>query len=147
MKIFSMNIRGFGGLTKQKSLGILFSNLSPDMILIQKTMCYYSQSLLLFSKLKPGWEFCASDASGLFGGLLVGWNPLMVRCKAFTSLAGIILKATFKGLSETFIVINFYGPYTQITVYWNNLVAGGLLRLPNLLLAGDLNFTISSSEV
>ena len=142
-----MNIRGFRGLTKQKSLGRLFSNLSTNMIHIQETMCCYSQSLLPFSKLKPGWEFCAFDASGLSGGLLAGWNPLSVHCKAFTSLTGIILKATFKGLSETFTVINCYGPYTQRTVYWNNLVASGILRLPNLLLAGDLNFTISSSEV
>ena len=142
-----MNIRGFRGLTKKKSLGRLFSDLSPDMILIQETMCCYSQSLLMFSKLKHGWEFCAIDASGLSRGLLAGWNPLLVHCKDFTSLAVIILKATFKVLSDTFTVINCYGPYTQRTVYWNNLVVGGLLRLPNLLLARDLNFTISSSEV
>ena len=78
MKILSMNIRGFGGLTKQKSLGILFTDLNLDMILIQETMCCYSQSLLLFSKLKPGWEFCAFDALGLSGGLLAGRNPFLV---------------------------------------------------------------------
>ena len=61
-------------------------------------------------------------------------------------MAGIILKATFKGLFETFTVINCYGPYTQRTIFWDNLVAGGLLKLPNLLLAGNLNFTISSAE-
>ena len=109
-----MNIRGFGGLTKQKALGKLFTDLNnPDMILIQETMCCFSQSFLLFSKLKLGWEFCASDASGLSGGLLAGWNPFMVRCKAFSSLAGIILKANIKGLSEVFTIINYYGPYTQ----------------------------------
>ena len=142
-----MNIRGFGGVAKQKSLSKLLSDLRPDMILFQETMCCYSQVLYLFSKLKPGWEFCASDATGLSGGLLAGWDPHLVRCKVFSSLAGIILKANFKGLAETFTVINCYGPYTQRAIYWNNLVAGGLLGLPNLLLARDLNFTISSSEV
>ena len=72
MKILSMNIRGFGGLTKQKALGRFFTDLNPDMILIQETMCSYSQSLLLYSKLKPGWELCASDASSLSRGLLAG---------------------------------------------------------------------------
>ena len=84
---------------------------------------------------------------GLSGGLLARWNPHLVCCKDFTSLASIILKATFKGLSETFTVINCYGTYTQRTVFWDNLAVGGLLKLPNLLLAGNLNFTISSFEV
>ena len=147
MKILSMNIRGFGGLAKQKSLGVLLSDLRPDMILLQETMCCHAHALYLFSKLKPSWEFCASDASGLSGGLLVGWDPHLVHCKAFTSLAGIALKAIFKGLAKTFTVINCYGPYVQRTTYWNNLVSGGLLGMPNLLLAGDLNFTLSSTEV
>ena len=129
MKNISMNIRGFGGITKQKSLGRLFSVLNHDMILIQETMCCFFRSLHLFSKLKPGWEFCASDASGLSGGLLAGWNPHLVQCKAFTSLASIILKATFKGLFETFTIINCYGPYTQRTTFWNNLVVGVYLDI------------------
>ena len=145
MKIMSMNISGVGGLAKQKSLGRLFSDLRPNMILIQETMCCYSQSLYLFSKLKPGWEFCASDASDLSGRLLAGWDCHLVCWKDFYSLVGILLKANFKGLAETFTIINCYGPYTQRTSYWNNLVTGGLLGLPNLLLAGDLNFTLSSA--
>ena len=71
----------------------------------------------------------------------------MVRYKAFSSLASIVLKAIFKGLVETLTVINCYGPYVQRTTYWNNLVSGGLLGMPNLLLARDLNFTLSSAEV
>ena len=99
MKILSMNIRGFGGLAKQKSLGFLLSNLRPDLILFQETMCSHAHALYWFSKLKPGWEFCASDACGLSGGLLAGWDPHLVRCKAFSSLAGIVLKASFKGMT------------------------------------------------
>ena len=101
-------------------------------------MCSHAHALYLFSKLKPGWEFCASDACGLSGGLLAGWDPHLIRCKAFTSLAGIVLKATFKGLDESFTVINCYGPYIHRTNYWNSLVSGGLLGLPNLILAGIL---------
>ena len=112
MKILSMNIRGFGGLAKQKSLGVLLSDLRPDMILLQETMYCHAQSLYLFSKLKPRWELYASDASGLFGGLLAGWDPHLVCCKDFSSLASILLKANFKGLAETLTVINCYGPYT-----------------------------------
>ena len=99
MKILSMNIWDFGGLTKQKSLCSLFTSLKPDMILLQETMCSFSHALNLFSKLKPGWELCSIDSTGLLGGLLLGWNPLLIGCKAFTSYAGILLKANFKGIS------------------------------------------------
>ena len=142
-----MNIRGFGGVAKQKSLGLLLSVLRPDLILFQETMCSHAYALYLFSKLKPSWEFCASDACGLSGGLLAGWDPHLVRCKAFSSLAGIVLKASFKGMTEPFTVINCYGPYVHRTSYWNRLVSSGLLGLPNLILAGDLIFTLSSAEV
>ena len=72
MKILSMNIQGFGGISKQKALVSLFSDLNMDMIVLQETMCNYSQSLFFFSKLNPGWEFCALDVARLSGGLLAG---------------------------------------------------------------------------
>ena len=52
-----MNIRGFGGLTKQKSLKSLFSSLNPNMVLIHETMCDHYISLHLFSKIKPSLDF------------------------------------------------------------------------------------------
>ena len=111
MKFLSMNIQGFRGISQQKSLGSLFSDLNPDMILLQETICNYSQSLLLFSKLKLGWEFYALDVAGLSGGLLAGWNPLLVRYKAYYSIAGIVLRASIKGISEILSIINCYKPY------------------------------------
>ena len=111
MKILSINIWGFEGLSKQKALISLFSDLNPDMILLEETMCNYYQSLLMSSRFKLGWELCDVDASGLSGGLLVGWNPLLVCCKAFSSFGGIFLKASIKGLSEILTIFNCYGPY------------------------------------
>ena len=78
---------------------------------------------------------------------MVGWNPLLVHCKAFSSFAGIILQASIKGIAEILSIFNCYGPYSQRIVFWDNMLVGGLLSLPNFLLAGDLNFTISSSEI
>ena len=74
MKILSMNICGFGELTKQKARKSLFSSLNPDMILIQETMCDHYLALHLFSKLKLGWEFSALDSIGCSRGLLTGCN-------------------------------------------------------------------------
>ena len=105
MKIISMNIRGFGGLVKRKALKTLFSSLNPDMILIQETMCDHFYALHFFSKMNPGWEFCALDSNGLSGGLLTGWNPHTVRCKAYHSYAGILIKAKLKGLDMIFSIL------------------------------------------
>ena len=58
-----------------------------------------------------------------------------------------MLGSSFKDTTEPFTVINCYGPYVHRTSYWNRLVSGGLLGLPNLILARDLNFTLSSAEV
>ena len=66
MKIVSMNIRGFGGPTKQKYLKDMFTSINPDIILLQETMCDHFTTLCLFSFIKLGWEFCAIDALGLF---------------------------------------------------------------------------------
>ena len=86
------------------------------------------------------------DAIGLSSGLLAGWNPSLVRCKAFSSITGIVLRASIRGIIKVFTIINCYGPYAHRSVFWDNIQAGALLSLPNLLLPGDLNFTISSSK-
>ena len=79
MKLVSLNVRGLGGKAKIHSLHSLFQSLSPDMILLQETMCSFSLALLPFSKLLPSWEFCAISVSGLSDGLLTAWNPHKVR--------------------------------------------------------------------
>ena len=147
MKIVSMNICGFGGLTKQKSLKELFTSLNPDIILLQETMCDHISTLRLFAKIKPGWEYCALDAHGLSGGILSAWNPRLIRCKAYHSFAGILLSASFKGLDSVFSIVNCYGPYANKTSFWDSVVSGGIFNFPNLILAGDLNFTISDLEI
>ena len=51
MRILSLNIRGLGGLAKQKGLRHIFSSLSPDIIFLQETMNSTYPTLLAFSKL------------------------------------------------------------------------------------------------
>ena len=83
MKILSLNVQGLGGLAKQKSLHHLFASLLLDVILLQETMNSTYPALLAFSKIRLGWEFYAISSKGLLGGILSGWNPLHVKCKAF----------------------------------------------------------------
>ena len=76
-------------------------------------MCNHFPALTAFSKLLSGWEFCALDAIGLSGGLLTGWNPHSLCCKAFEIAAGIFVKSSFRGSPTTFSILNYYGPYSN----------------------------------
>ena len=57
MKLISLNIHGYQGLTKIKALGSLLSEIKPGMVFLQEIMCDHSQALLSFSKVKLSWEF------------------------------------------------------------------------------------------
>ena len=106
MRILSLNVRGLGSLAKQKSLRHMLSVLSPDIVLFQETMTVQYPALYAFSKLCPGWEFCALSSIGLSG-----WNPKNIKCKAFQTIAGILLKASIRGSSLNLSILNCYGPY------------------------------------
>ena len=133
MKVISLNVRGLGGLAKQKSLQNLFVSLSPNLILLQETMTSSYPALLDFSKLRPGWEFCVVSSSGLLGGILSAWNPHCIKLKYFHTVAGILLKARLRGSSFTLSFLNCYGPYSQRESFWDAVVQGGILNLPNLV--------------
>ena len=96
MKLLSLNIHGLGGLTKIKSFSSLLSEIKPNMVFLQETMCDHSQALLSFEKVKTSWESCATDSLGLSRGILTGWDPSVVCCKAFVSLFGILVKVLLK---------------------------------------------------
>ena len=147
MKILTLNVRGLGGSAKQKILKHLFVSVVSDIILFQETMNSSYPALLAFSKLCPSWEFCVVSSKGLLGGLLSGWNPFKVRCKAYQTMAGILLEASVRGSHLSLSIINCYGPYRHREAFWDEAARGGLLSLPNLILAVDLNLTMNASKV
>ena len=106
MRILSLNFHGLGGSSKQKSLRLLLSSLSPDLVLLQETMTSPYPALFSFSKICPGWEFCALSSNGLSGGVLTGWDLKLFKCKAYQTVAGILLKATLLGSSLKLSILN-----------------------------------------
>ena len=147
MKIMSLNVRGLGGKTKHLCLRKLFLSLGPDMILLQETMCSTYPAMHAFSKLLPNWEFRATSASGLSRGLLTAWNPRKVRCRAYETLASILVKDKFRGMTVILNIINCYGPYKDRDIFWERVHNGGLLNSPHLILGGDINLTMNSLEI
>ena len=45
------------------------------------------------------------------------------------------------------MILNVYGPFYDRKKFWENLKDFGALEVQNLILGGDLNLTMSSSEV
>ena len=78
---------------------------------------------------------------------MTSWNPLYAHCKSFVTYAGILVKAKFRGSSFEFSILNCYGPYLNRVSFWNNVVAGGIFGQPNLILDGDLNFTLTDADI
>ena len=104
-------------------------------------------ALLAFTQLCPSWEFCATNSSGLSGGILSGWNPKLIKCTTFHTVSGILLKAHIRGMTITLSTLNYYRPYLHREAFWNSVARGGLLSFPNLILTGDLNLTLNGSKI
>ena len=62
-------------------------------------------------------------------------------------MAGIFLKASFRGSHFSLSILNCYSSYLNRDVFWNAAARGGLLSLPNLILSGDLNLTLNASKI
>ena len=44
-------------------------------------------------------------------------------------------------------MLNIYGPYNHRKYLWDKVVRSGALNDPSLIIAGDLNFILSTSNV
>lgn len=88
----------------------------------------------------------AIGANGLSGGLAVLWDPTWIKARAFKCCAGIMILATVRGHANILNLLNVYGPCRNRAPFWERLFAFEILEMESLLLAGDMNFTLSPDE-
>ena len=74
-------------------------------------------------------------------------TPDLLVLNLIVLLGGILLEGHFKGFDGVIKLLNVYGPYKDRQSFWDNIYKLGLLNLENLILGGDLNFTLGPSEV
>ena len=94
------------------------------------------------------WEFIPVDAKGRSKGLILGWRSrkfLLLNAWSMNSSLCVALHSFELQLDLCFI--NLYGPYTEREVFWNNLLGMNCFSYPNLVVGGDLKFSLGHSEI
>ena len=92
MICISSNVRGLGGGPKFRSLKYFILNNKEDVYFFQETMNLQTKSCEIILRILKYWECCVIDVVGLFGCLVVVWNPKTCFFKPFMTCDGILLE-------------------------------------------------------
>jgi hypothetical protein len=78
----------------------------------------------------------------------MGWNSWFVKVLnswALDSCLGVDF--LLEGVGMEFKVLNVYGSYVACTPFWETLLKNNLLKVENLILGGNLNFSLGEGKV
>lgn len=80
-------------------------------------------------------------------GLALGYNPQTIKLSSAWGGKGLIGIEIFSSeLGMDLRVINVYGPFQGREAFWNQLLNLSITSANDIILGGDLNFSISFSE-
>jgi hypothetical protein len=97
--------------------------------------------------LLPGWSFVVVDAKGCSGGLATGWRLKSCKCERIWGFeSGLGLNMFSAELGHPLLLINIYGPYSDWKRYWDSLDLSSWLTERDVIVGGDLNFSLGASE-
>lgn len=145
--IVSVNIQGLGPDLKFLALKNFSLSANTKIILIQETMHVVSATVSYFRKMFPLWHISAMEANGQSGGLAAIWDPQWIIAKAYSCIAGILISAQIRGQNRPINILNVYAPYKNRSIFWDCLFESEILDVESLLIAGDLNITLSRDEI
>lgn len=113
MKILSINIIGFGGVSKIRLLRDLLRNESVDLIAIQETgLVDDVDQIVRLIWQHSEFGFCQLPAQGRSGGLLSIWNKSsFVASYAFAGHGFLGVSSYWNGSSKLDTFLNVYGPH------------------------------------
>eukprot|EP00253_Pinus_taeda_P031439 PITA_31439 len=147
MKCLSFNCKALASSPKKQTLKRLFEVELPDIILLQETLGSAESTTHALNSIAPRWHFIRLDAMGRSGGLAIGYNPYSIRMDSSWGGLGFLGADIFsKDLGLSLRIINIYGPCEQREGFWRTLLGRTLMNAENLILGGDLNFSLGFRE-
>ena len=78
--------------------------------------------------------------------MLTIWNLKTCNLTPFKTNVGILLEGRIQGFTNVIRILNIYAPYKDRRVFWENVEDSGVRSMQNLIVVGDLNFTMFSYE-
>ncbi len=150
MKIISWNCRGMESKAKEESFRILIITETLDILLIQETKLEDIVFLQTSKKLWYKSEARAIFARGASGGISTLWNmsKFAVLFEA-RNTHWLLLKIQNLDTKEIFCLFNVYSPVNvgEKKNCWDSIrQQADLTIMENIIIAGDLNLIIHSSE-
>lgn len=147
MICLSWNCRGLASKPKKLALKDLISRCNPDIVFLQETLGNSMEVEAALGSLLPGWVFMAADASGHSGGIAMGFKQGKLKVLSSWGLQNVLgMEVVSSEFDFPLTIVNVYGPCQGRAMFWNEFLSKSLVQDKNLIIGGDLNFSMGTSE-
>lgn len=123
------------------------SSTKMDVILLQETLCSAISLIFTLNSWLSNWTFHAMDASRRSGGTTIGFCNKSMDLRNLWGGRGFIGMDIYAHTLESEIrIMNVYGPCVDRATFWRSLLNSEILQADNIILGGDLNFSLGYCE-
>lgn len=115
--------------------------------MLQETLGFGEEISGASNKMLPGWNFQSLEAKGRFGGLATRFKEGRLKVLNNWGLDHSLGVEVYSlELCTNLLFLNIYGPCQDRVPYWNNVFSKSFMENTNLLIGGDLYFSLGISE-
>jgi hypothetical protein len=147
MKILSLNVQSLGDQAKKLALKRIINLNSSKVVFIQELMGSGDSLVRDLRNMFVYWEFIALDAQIFLGGLITSWSSKLILFNSFIVFSSLCTNFFSHSFGMNLSLMNIYGPYEGKEEFWSNFLSHQWIKFENLILGGDLNFTLNRGEI
>ena len=150
MRYISWNCRGLGSTPKEEAMKDLVRIHTPEILLVQETKMEESTALRIGKKFWKKGPGIGNNSRGASGGIATFWDSNLYNLEAEErTLHWVFTKLSHKPSGRTVSMFNLYVPimHSEKKECWNTLESFlNSQHLENIIIAGDLNVTLTANE-